>query len=395
MCIRDSFNAKSGDAADARRPGSAPRECLALGPQERPIAAPNCGHTGGGTRHDRTSRQKAFRNDSSALGYRLAEKRAVLRRADYLIGRAVGNLNSQLRFKVPARGKLPDPRFGNHRDSFNYVPQVLKGIYAEPAARSCKSEEDRRSVGIFLNSEHKPVLPAQNGDSKGIFAGIVIDLDLSVLQVQGNGLPVSQRVVYGPSEVAFGKWFPAQTFNEVSKLKSNGLRFFRAKLRSGLSVKKLLPCVVLNGVKSADKAQGPIGFVRGLHPGIEKSPPAVGHAPSAEDPRQSINQVKRPSCVRLEDPLPALQEPQSLFLLLGEENFKNNFSVGDCICPEEAALYLPLWTVLYEDRGIVSLKIILAEQKLLQIFIDRLGGDPPFGRASRTLWSGVSRSRFD
>jgi len=120
----------------------------------------------------------------------------------------------------------------------------------------------------------------------------------------------------------------------------------------------------------------------------------VGHAPSAEDPRQSINQVKRPSRVRLEDPLPGAQELQSLFLLLGEENFKDNFSVRDCICPEEPAPYLPLWAVLYQDRGIVSLKIILAEQKLLQMLIDRLGADPPFGRASRTLWSGVSRSRF-
>ena len=89
-------------------------------------------------------------------------------------------------------------------DSFEEVTQVLEGIFRVDRAVGHEGVEDTGAPSCRRMPHEHPVFASQGGRTDFVFHRIVVDADVTVIEVSGKCLPLSEQV--GADLADFGAW---------------------------------------------------------------------------------------------------------------------------------------------------------------------------------------------
>lgn len=96
-----------------------------------------------------------------------------------------------------------------------HVAQISKWVDLVALAGGDEAEEDGRGVTAVVGAAEEPVLPSDRDPSQGVLGGIVIDGQVAVGHVNGEGVPLVEDVGDGLAHGAFREDRPATSMPQA------------------------------------------------------------------------------------------------------------------------------------------------------------------------------------
>ena len=183
------------------------------------------------------------------------------------------------------RGELRDHFVGGRWQSGQDIAQVGLGVDAPAAATLDERVDDGAALPGVGVSDEQPVFLADGRGPNGVFHKVVVDLDPPVGGVEGEFVPVLERVGHGLAEAAFrkvaaavGDFFQGALDPIQDRAGLRGAHGF-PQIGAGPAFAQL----PFDGVEMADLPQDPITAQGRVLAGVVEVPPRMGPAPGQRD----------------------------------------------------------------------------------------------------------------
>lgn len=121
------------------------------------------------------------------------------------------------------------------------------------AAKECV--ENRESLGRFVVAGEEPVFAAESHRAKGVFGGVVVWTQSSVVEKDRQGVPLPQRVGDGATERRFGRGLIGKLVDLHAQSEHQRAREFVAKSLPCSGIKRILAGLSLDGVEFLEQRQ--------------------------------------------------------------------------------------------------------------------------------------------
>lgn len=115
--------------------------------------------------------------------------------------------------------------------------------------------ENRESLGRFVVAGEEPVFAAESHRAKGVFGGVVVWTQGSVIEEDGQGVPLPQRVGDGATERRFGRGLIGKRVDLHAQSEHQRAREFVAKTLACSGIERILAGLFLDGVDLLDERQ--------------------------------------------------------------------------------------------------------------------------------------------
>ena len=175
------------------------------------------------------------------------------------------------------------PGLGMAADACEDIVQVSEGIAPQPLRGGDQAREHGRGVTAVVTAIKHPVFSAYRDAAQAALGTIIVNLQVAVVRVAGQRMPIRQRVGEGLPFRALGQhrgWFSLQISTDVVP---NRLGFLLSQRPASLSVELPVAGFALHLVEQADIGEHyrRTHQVRRLR--LEKAPPRMGPAGNLEN----------------------------------------------------------------------------------------------------------------